>query len=137
MVFNIVKLERGDTAYPITIAELKNAQRDLENILSEEELDRLFEFLAMNPESGDVIPETGGVRKLRWKAQGKGKSKGLRICYYYHDLNMPLFVLAVYTKGEILRLSKREERQMTEFVRELKSQYRVKWEGLKGSSRIG
>lgn len=128
MVFNVVKLERGDTAYPITIAELKSAQRDLAKLLSSEEADRLFDFLAVNPESGNVIPETGGVRKLRWMGQGKGKSKGIRICYYYHDLNMPLFVLAVYGKGEQLRLTKREEREMSDFVAELKTKYRAKWE---------
>lgn len=128
MVFNVVRLGRGDAAYPITIAELKSAQRDLQRLMSEKEADQLFDFLAVNPENGSVIPETGGVRKLRWMGQGKGKSKGIRICYFYHDLNMPLFILAVYGKGEQLRLTKREEHQMASFVRELKDQYRAKWE---------
>jgi len=127
-LFKVIRLERGGSAYPITIAELKSAQRDLQRILSEDEANKLFDFLAINPESGDVIPETGGVRKLRWKGQGKGKSKGLRICYFYHDLNMPLFILAVYAKGERLRLSKWEEQQMAKMVRELTESYRQKWE---------
>ncbi len=127
-MFKVIRLERGGSAYPITIAELKSAQRDLQRILSEDEANKLFDFLAINPESGDVIPETGGVRKLRWKGQGKGKSKGLRICYFYHDLNMPLFILAVYAKGERLRLSKWEEQQMAKMVRELTESYRQKWE---------
>lgn len=128
MVLNVIRLGRGDAAYPITIAELKSAQRDLQKLLSENEVDELFDFLAVNPESGSVIPETGGIRKLRWMGQGKGKSKGIRVCYFYHDLNMPLFVLAVYGKGEQLRLSKREEREMSMFVSQLKAQYRAKWE---------
>lgn len=128
MAFNVVRLERGDASYPITIAELKSAQRDLRKLLSEDESDRLFDFLAVNPESGDVIPETGGVRKLRWAGQGKGKSKGIRVCYFYHDLNMPLFILAVYGKGEQLRLTKREEHGMAEYIKILKAQYRAKWE---------
>ncbi|WET72899.1 addiction module toxin RelE [Rhizobium croatiense] len=127
-MFKVVRLERGGSAYPITIAELKSAQRDLQRILSEDEADRLFDFLAVNPESGDVIPETGGIRKLRWKGQGKGQSKGIRVCYFYHDLNMPLFILAVYGKGEQLRLSKREEQSMAKLVRELTEKYRMKWE---------
>lgn len=127
-VLKVVRLERGGSAYPITIAELKSAQRDLQRLLSEEEANQLFDFLAVNPESGDVIPETGGIRKLRWKGQGKGRSKGVRICYFYHDLNMPLFILAVYAKGERLRLSKREEIEMAKLVRELTDQYRLKWE---------
>lgn len=127
-MLKVVRLERGDSAYPITIAELKSAQRDLAKLLSNEEANELFDFLAVNPESGSVIPETGGIRKLRWVGQGKGKSKGIRICYFYHDLNMPLFILAVYGKGEQLRLTKREEREMSNFVRELKGRYRSKWE---------
>jgi hypothetical protein len=133
VVLNVIRLERGDAAYPITIAELKGAQRDLQTLLSEQEVNELFDFLAVNPESGDVIPETGGIRKLRWKGQGKGKSKGIRVCYFYHDLNMPLFVLAVYGKGEQLRLTKREERKMAMFVAELKAKYRAKWEETLGN----
>jgi mRNA-degrading endonuclease RelE of RelBE toxin-antitoxin system len=127
-LFKVIRLERGGSAYPITIAELKSAQRDLQRVLSEDEANKLFDFLAVNPESGDVIPETGGIRKLRWKGHGKGKSKGVRICYFYHDLNMPLFILAVYAKGERLRLSKWEEQQMAKMVRELTESYRQKWE---------
>ena len=128
MRFNVIRLWRCDAAYPISIAELKSAQRDVAKLLSEKEANELFDFLAVNPESGAVIPETGGVRKLRWMGQGKGKSKGIRVCYFYHDLNMPLFILAVYGKGEQLRLSKREERDMASLVNELKAEYRAKWE---------
>jgi hypothetical protein len=83
---------------------------------SEEEASKLFDFLAVNP-------ETGGLRKMRWKGQGKGKSKAIRIIYFYHDLNMPLFVLAVYSKGELLKLTKQEERLMTKLVKELMINY--------------
>lgn len=127
-MFTVIRLERGGSAYPITIAELKSAQRDLQRVLSEDEINKLFDFLAVNPESGAVIPETGGIRKLRWKGQGKGQSKGVRVCYFYHDLNMPLFILAVYSKGEQLRLTKREEQQMAKLVRQLTDEYRTKWE---------
>jgi mRNA-degrading endonuclease RelE of RelBE toxin-antitoxin system len=127
-LFTVIRLERGGSAYPITIAELKSAERDLRKVLSEAEANKLFDFLAVNPESGDVIPETGGIRKLRWKGQGKGQSKGIRVCYFYHDLNMPLFILAVYSKGEQLRLTKREEQLMAKLVRNLTEEYRSKWE---------
>lgn len=122
-MLKVVRSERGKSSYPITIAELKSAQKDLEAVLSEEEASKLIDFLAVNPESGDVIPETGGLRKLRWKGQGKGKSKAIRVIYFYHDLNMPLFILAVYMKGELLKLTKQEERLMTKLVRELTLHY--------------
>jgi len=41
-------------------------------------------YLAMNPDAGTIMPETGGVRKLRWGVQGRGKSGGVRVIYYYH-----------------------------------------------------
>lgn len=105
--------------YPISVAELRSATKDLERLLSEEERDRLIDFLALNPEDGDIMPGTSGVRTTRWPYKDKGKSKGLRIIYYFHDLNMPLYILAVYSKGEVLRQTKQEEREMQGLVRTL------------------
>jgi mRNA-degrading endonuclease RelE of RelBE toxin-antitoxin system len=105
--------------YPITVVELKSATKDLERFLSQDEIVKLIDFLAFNPDGGEVIPETGGVRKTRWRFRHKGKSTGLRIIYYFHDLNMPLYVLAVYSKGEVLRLTKKEELEMRKLVKAL------------------
>ena len=79
--------------YPIAIAELRSASKDLERLLSERERDQLIDFLAFHPEGGEIMPGTGGVRKTRWPYKGKGKSRGLRIIYYFHDLNIPLYIL--------------------------------------------
>lgn len=68
----------------------------------------LVEFIATNPESGDLIPATGGVRKLRWALQGGGKRGGARVIYYFHDDNLPVFLLAVYGKNEKANLTKAE-----------------------------
>lgn len=133
-MLNVIKLVRGSAAYPITIAELRSAGRDLRRLLTVEETDRMVDFLAVNPEHGEVIPETGGIRKMRWAGQGKGKSKGIRVCYFYHDLNMPLFILAVYGKGETIRLSKRDELEYAALVQELKTIYRRKWTMAGGQS---
>ena len=105
--------------YPISIAELRSATKDMDRILSEDERHKLTDYLAFNPECGDVIPGGQGIRKYRWPYREKGKSGGLRVIYYYHDLNMPLYILAVYSKGEVLRLSKREELEMGKLVKEL------------------
>ena len=69
------------------------------------------------------MPGTGGVRKMRWPCASKGKSSGLRVLYYFHDLNLPLYILAVYSKGEILRLTVREEREMAKLVKVLVQTY--------------
>jgi hypothetical protein len=116
----LVRLPRGNLFYPITIARAASFDKEILTILSELELDELINFVALHPERGDVIPGTGGVRKLRWAGGGKGKSKGLRIMYFYHDLNMPLFLLAVYSKGERLRLTKGEERTLAKMADDLK-----------------
>ena len=49
---------------------------------------------------------TGGIRKLRWSAQGRGKSGGVRVIYYFHNETMPLFLLTVFGKGEKANLTK-------------------------------
>ena len=51
-------------------------------LLEDDEYKELQLFLAANPESGDIIPGSQGLRKLRWKSQGKGKRGGSRIIYY-------------------------------------------------------
>jgi hypothetical protein len=53
-----------------------------------------------NPEAGDLMPETGGVRKLRWALPGKGKRGGARVIYFFHDERLPVFLLAMYGKNE-------------------------------------
>lgn len=126
-MFSIVKLPRGSCNYPITIAEARSFMRQAGDLLSENELAELIDYVALRPECGVIIPGTGGVRKLRWRGVGKGKSKGLRIIYFYHDLNMPLFLLAIYSKGDRLSLTKREERMICVMVEELKEEYSKKW----------
>ena len=115
----LVRLPRGNLFYPITIARAVSFEKEILGFISEAELDELINFVALHPERGDVIPGTGGVRKLRWSAGGKGRSKGLRIMYFYHDLNMPS-LLAVYSNGERARLTKREEMQLARMAEHLK-----------------
>jgi len=50
--------------------------------LSDEEYAALQAHLAQDPESGEVVPESGGVRKLRWGAAGRGKRSGVRVIYF-------------------------------------------------------
>jgi hypothetical protein len=66
--------------------------------------------------TGDVIPGTGGIRKLRWRARGSGKRGGARVIYYFRDLNMPVFLLAVYAKGEKMNLTMHERELMQRVV---------------------
>ena len=66
---------------------------------------------------------TGGIRKLRWSAHGKGKSGGVRVIYYYHDGTMPLFLLTMFSKGEKANLSKAERNELAKFTNLLLKRY--------------
>ena len=55
--------------------------------------------LASNPAAGDVIPETGGVRKIRWARAGTGKRGGLRVIYYVQDRLGRIWLMTVYAKS--------------------------------------
>ena len=66
---------------------------------------------------------TGGIRKLRWSAQGRGKSGGVRVIYYYHNGSVPLFLLTVFGKGEKANLSKAERNDLAIFTTLLLQNY--------------
>ncbi len=116
--------------YLITIVELRSYQTDADTIITEQERDDLTDFISANPHFGDVIPGTGGVRKLRWRAKGNGKQGGARVIYYFRDLNMPVFLLAVFAKGEKINLTMTERKQMGDLVVHLVSEYQSRWRGL-------
>jgi hypothetical protein len=68
-------------------------------LLSDEELRELQLALIANPNAGDVIPGTGGVRKLRWKAPGRGKRGGYRIIYFAKLAQGHIWMLTMYAKN--------------------------------------
>jgi hypothetical protein len=112
--------------YMITIVDLPSYQVEADRIFSDDERDELADFIAANPHFGKIIPGTGGVRKIRWRARGHGKRGGARVIYYFRDLNMPVFLLAVYAKGEKLDLSAGEKDQVRRLVDHLVRQYQAR-----------
>lgn len=98
------------------IAELPTYIRLADKLLSAEERQDLIVYLAEHPKAGDVMEGTGGVRKLRWRRGGQGKSGGVRIIYYYHDDLMPLYLLTLFAKGDKANLSKSERNDLAGLV---------------------
>lgn len=72
---------------------------DVKQLLSDEEYGALQSHLAANPQAGDLIKGTGGLRKVRWAAGEKGKSGGVRAIYYYVNADAQIRMLAIYKKG--------------------------------------
>ena len=101
---------------PITVAETHGFMRAAQKIWSEEELAALVDHLAHNPEDGDVIPGTGGVRKVRWGKAGSGKRGGARVIYFYYQMDCPLYLLLAYAKAQATDLTADEKRAAAGFA---------------------
>ena len=84
--------------------------------MADSEREELVAFVGGNPEAGEIMPETGGVRKLRWAREGMGKRGGTRVIYYYHSERLPVFLLTAYPKNRKANLSKAERNAMKRLV---------------------
>lgn len=98
------------------IAELPTYAQLAQKLLSAEERQDLIGYLAEHPKAGCILEGTGGVRKLRWRRGGQGKSGGVRVIYYYHDELMPLYLLTLFAKGDKTNLAKAERNELTGLV---------------------
>lgn len=107
---------------PITVEETTAFSRRADKLLSVDERKALVDFLAYNPEAGDEIKGTGGVRKVRFAAQGHGKSGGVRVIYYYYDDTLPLFALLVYAKNEQVDLTGDQRKAVTALAAAMKAE---------------
>lgn len=76
--------------------------------MADEERNAAVDLVATNPETGDLLQGTGGVRKARLAGKGKGKSGGYRIVWYYGGGDIPVFLLTVFGKGEKANLTQGE-----------------------------
>lgn len=104
----------------LTVAETQTFVRMAERIWSDTERAELVDFVAHNPEAGDVIPGTGGVRKLRWARAGSGKRGGARVIYFYYRPDRPLYILLAYAKAQASDLSADEKKAVAAFAAAIK-----------------
>jgi mRNA-degrading endonuclease RelE of RelBE toxin-antitoxin system len=85
--------------------------------LTEDEYLGLQGFLLKYPESGKVVPGSGGVRKLRWGMEVKGKSGGVRVIYYFKKRDDEIWLLTIYSKNEVENISSHVLRQIAEEIK--------------------
>jgi hypothetical protein len=90
----------------------------LAEYLTDEAYRRLQIHLIANPDAGDVIPDTGGLRKLRWAdaRRGKGRRGGLRIIYLWITWDQTVWFLSIYDKDEMSDLSAQERKAIRTMV---------------------
>lgn len=105
----------------LTVAETPIFTRQTEKLFTEDEKRELIDHLSAFPLSGDEIPGTGGVRKLRFAVSGRGKRGGARIVYYYLDDSLPLYALLAYAKNDRGDLTPDEKRAVSGLAAAIKA----------------
>ena len=83
-----------------TVIETPTFQKQADKVWSKEERHAFIDWIAANPQAGDVIPGADGARKVRWAVQGKGKRGGARVIYFNLSENELVLLVAVYAKSE-------------------------------------
>ncbi len=99
------------------VVETPGYIKDAEAIFTAQEREAIVTTVANDPECGEVMQGTGGVRKLRVARGGRGKSGGGRVVYIHHDAHHPIFLLAAFAKNEKSNLSKAERNELAKFVK--------------------
>jgi hypothetical protein len=99
--------------------ELPAFERHRANYLDDDAFRELQNSLMLNPEAGDLIPGTGGLRKLRFadERRGKGKRGGLRVIYYWWDAGSQFWLFTVYDKDEISDLTAAQRKDLKEMIK--------------------
>jgi hypothetical protein len=107
----------------LTVVEFEEFIRFAARNFNLDEVDALKDFLSMHPDAGAIIQGTGGLRKLRWAVQGRGKSGGARIIYYYHNQDMPLLLLTGFLKNEMGNIGKAARNAYKKLIPQLVHDY--------------
>ena len=82
-----------------TVVETPTFTADAKSLWSEEEHGAFCTWIAANPQAGDVIPGSGGCRKVRWSRAGTGKRGGVRVIYFTRLASGEIWLLVVYAKS--------------------------------------
>lgn len=92
--------------------------RQIGDLLEDTEYAALQGALVVDPEAGDLIPGTGGLRKIRWSEprRGKGKRGGVRIIYYWFRPHELIYMLLAYSKGQSENLTPAQKRILKRLI---------------------
>lgn len=111
---------------PVSVIEFAAYQRRADALLTDGEKNAVVDLIAYEPTCGDLISNTGGLRKLRVAIGGGGKRGGARVIYYFYNESFPVLLLALYAKNEKADLTAADRRKLAGLVTEIVEQWRRK-----------
>lgn len=111
---------------PQVVVETTPYLKAVEKIWDEETQIEFKNYIGVNFALGDMIPGAGGIRKIRWQANGHGKRGGVRVIYYIYNENHPVYLLYAYPKNVQVDLSEAEKKLFRAVAEQLKETFRAK-----------
>ncbi len=106
------------------VVETPEFIRCAKSCMNEAVIDEFIHYIAANPEAGKIITSTGGARKVRWASdENQGKRGGVRVIYYYHNVEMPIFLFTVYAKNQKESLKNAEKSALKQIIKQLVNTY--------------
>lgn len=108
-----------------TIVETEEFAADVKHLkVRESEVTRIITEISLNPSGGDVIKQSGGLRKVRIAGRGGGKSSGYRVLTLYLNEDCPTYLFAMLSKGERANFSKTELAELRKIASEIKKYWK-------------
>jgi hypothetical protein len=111
---------------PVSGIELAGYRRRADDLLTSQERGAVVDLVPYEPTCGDLVPGTGGLRKVRIGREDMGKRGGARVVYYYHDDPVPILLLALYAKNQKGDLTAAEKKEFAARVKEIVRQWQRK-----------
>ena len=116
----------NDILIPQVIVETPAYLRAIADIWDIDAQNEFKAYIGTNFLLGDVIPNTSGIRKIRWNSSGHGKRGGARVIYYYYNENHPIYLLFAYPKNVKDDLTENEKKILRQLVNQLKKSFKSK-----------
>lgn len=101
--------------------ETRLFSKKLPAYLADDEYRALQAYLLDNPDAGEIIKGSSGIRKLRWAYEGKGKRGGIRVIYFLAVVESRFLMLTLYAKNELENLTAHETKLLKRIVEEWNS----------------
>jgi hypothetical protein len=111
---------------PVSVIEFAGYRRRASELLTAGQRDAVIDLIAYEPTCGDLIPGSGGLRKVRVGRDGMGKRGGTRVIYYFYNEDFPILLLALYAKNEKGDLTVAEKREFAASIKETVRQWKAK-----------